>query len=72
MRDWVSGLIHEPRRAPLRASSPDHPHVHDELRLAYLIDADAFIVYAVNDREGLLRLLHVGHDPPEGMTFRPA
>jgi hypothetical protein len=35
-----------------------------------LLDAGAtFIAYAVDDGEQIVRILHIGADPPEGMIF---
>ena len=65
---WLGGLDEMPRREPSRTVERGHPHVLDELRSAWLIDADAFVVYAL-DKYGVPRLLHIGRQPPEGITF---
>lgn len=70
MAAWLNGLDDMPRREPSRLTQREHPHTQDELRLAYLIEADAFVVYALDSRDAP-RLLYVGKEPPEGLTFGP-
>jgi hypothetical protein len=70
MRGWLDGLRTDPRQHPSAMSSRDHPHAMDELRGAVLLDAGpAFVVYAVDDTSEVARVLHIGADPPPGMTF---
>lgn len=68
MRTWLDRLDAAPRQWPSAEAKRPHPHQLDELRLTYLIDADAFIVHALDSDEHP-RLLHIGHDAPEGLTF---
>jgi hypothetical protein len=70
MRRWVDGLRTNPRQHPSAVSSRDHPYAMDELGGAMLLDAGpAFVAYAVSDHEEVVRVLHIGADPPPGMTF---
>ncbi|GAC1569168.1 MAG: hypothetical protein NVS3B21_36660 [Acidimicrobiales bacterium] len=65
---WLEGLESAPRQLPSTETSWPFPLATGELRVAYLIDADAFIVYAVEDHQS--RLLYVGQDPPGDLEFR--
>lgn len=64
---WIDGLDEAPRQSPSRLASPDYSHPGgDEFRLAYLIDADAFVIYTVNNQDRS-RLLFLGRHPPAGL-----
>ena len=66
-RTWVESLELDPRQSPSRLATPDFPYPGSgELRSAYLIDADAFVVYVV-DGENHARILFVGRHPPAGL-----
>lgn len=70
LRQWLDNLADDPRQPPSRESSRPHPHTQDELRGAFLLDAGpAFVAYAVSDEERVVRILHIGADPPEGVVF---
>jgi len=69
MEAWLNGLVEMPRREPSRWVAREHPHLQDELRGAWLFDADAFVVYAL-DADEAPRILHLGRYPPEGVDFR--
>ncbi len=69
---WLKGLSDNPQQLPSRASSPDFPHGQEELRVALVFDADAFIVYAVSQQDQSVRILYLSNIAPEGFTFRPA
>lgn len=68
MQKWLDRLEEDPRQDPSEPIERGHPHAQDSLWLAWLIDADAYVVHAVN-REDRPRILHVGRRPPEGLTF---
>jgi hypothetical protein len=68
MEAWLNGLVEMPRREPSRGVAREHPHPQDELRGAWLIDAEAFVVYTL-DADETPRILHVGRYPPEGVAF---
>jgi len=70
MRAWLDGLDEMPRREPSRVVQREHPHPQDELRSAYLIEADAFVVFTLDSTE-VPRVLYVGRYPPEGVDFFP-
>jgi hypothetical protein len=71
LREWLDGLREDPRRSPSAESSREHPHRQDELRGAFLLDAGpAFVAYAIDDTESMVRILHIGAEPVEGITFR--
>lgn len=64
---WLSRLEEDPTQSPSRTASPDHAHPGDEeLRLAYLIDADAFVIYGV-DSASRSRIVFIGRHPPAGL-----
>lgn len=66
-RSWISGLDVDARQDPSRSASPDHPHPgQGELRSAYLIAADVFVIYTVDESRGC-RLLFMGRHPPAGL-----
>ena len=65
---WIEDLESAPRQLPSTETSWPFPRATGELRVAYLIDADAFIVYAVEDHQS--RLLYIGVDPPDDLQFR--
>ena len=67
---WLRGskVLSPPRQLPSTETSWPFPRAAGELWVAYLIDADAFIVYAVEDHR--LRLLYIGVDPPDDLEFR--
>jgi hypothetical protein len=68
---WLNGLKEDPRQRPSAESPREHPHVLDELRGAFLLGAGgAFVVYAIDEIEHIVRVLHIGADPPEGVVFR--
>jgi hypothetical protein len=58
----------EPRIEPSFKSARPHPHPQDELRGAYLFDADAWVVYTISG-DADVRIIHLGNDPPEGLDF---
>jgi hypothetical protein len=66
MRAWLNHLPVNPRQEPSELVPREHPHPQDELRLAWLIDADAFVVYTV-DVEDRPNVLSVDRNPPEGL-----
>jgi hypothetical protein len=70
VRPWLDGLTNDPHQWPSAASSREHPFPMDELRGAFLIDAgSAFVAYAVDEDGQVVRILHIGNDPPEGVVF---
>ena len=68
MRIWVSKLAEDPRPSESCEAAWPHPHSQDELRSAYLIASDAFVVYALDGHENV-RVLHIGKNPPGGIEF---
>jgi hypothetical protein len=68
MRIWLNRLPSEPRQDPSERVGRGHPHLQDELRVAWLIDADAVVIYAL-DEQGEPRNLYIGVDGPEGLDF---
>lgn len=71
LRHWLDGLKETPRQLPSTESSREHPHPLDELRGAFLLDAGpTFVAYAVNDSEQVVRILHIGAEPVDGVVFR--
>ena len=71
LRQWLDELQDDPRQRPSAESPRGHPHVLDELRSAFLLGGGGvFVVYAVDDDRRVVRLLHIGADPPEGVVFR--
>jgi hypothetical protein len=66
MRVWLNGLSGDPRQEPSQEVPREHPHPQVELRLAWLFDADAFVVYTV-DGEDRPNVLFVDRNPPEGL-----
>lgn len=70
-QQWHDELRTDPRQRPSAESPRESPHVLDELRSAFLIGAGGgFVVYAIDESEGVVRVLHIGTDPPEGVVFR--
>jgi len=70
MREWLNRLPSEPRQDPSELVSREHPHSQDELRAAWLIDADAVVFYALDERD-VPRNLYIGRHGPEGVDFWP-
>ena len=70
MRDWLNRLSSDPRQNPSKPVRRQHPHSQDELRAAWLIDADAVVFYALG-RQDEPRILYIGRRGPEGMEFWP-
>lgn len=71
LQRWLGRLVDDPRQLPSSAGSRQHPHLQDELRAAFLLDAGGvFIVYAIAEPSGIVRILHIANDPPEGVEFR--
>lgn len=68
LRRWIESLQDDPRPSQSAQAAWPQPHGQDELRTAYLMDADAFVVYAVN-AGGQARVLHIGFQPPDGIAF---
>jgi len=68
-RAWVDGLSDDPSQWPSHKSTRHHPHPQDDLRAAYLFDAEAFVAYAVSETERSVRVLYLGRQPPV-MEFR--
>ena len=69
-RKWLDGLAHDPEQSPSRESERHHPHSQDKLRGAFLMSAEAFVVYAVDDTTETVRVVHLGRFPPPEMEFR--
>jgi hypothetical protein len=67
-RAWLEALEASPRQPPSTETAWPFPRATGELRVAYLIGADAFIVYAVEGN--VPRVLYVGLHPPDDIEFR--
>lgn len=70
MREWLDRLSDDPRQDPSRSVPREHPHRQEELRAAWLMDADAVVFYVL-DEDDTPRTLHVGRHGPDGVEFWP-
>src|SRR5665213_2838590 len=68
MRTWLEGLAGDPSQRPSEHSAWPYPTNDGELRVAFLLGSDAFVIYAITDEE--TRILFIGHELPPGVTFR--
>jgi hypothetical protein len=64
-RAWLDGLSDDPCQWPSHESVRHHPHPQDDLRAAFLLDAEAFVAYAVSEKEQAIRVLYLGRWAPE-------
>jgi hypothetical protein len=70
LRQWLTGLGFDPRQSPSAETAREHPYPQDELRGAFLFGAGGvFVAYAVDGAGEIVRILHIGADPPMGMVF---
>jgi hypothetical protein len=69
MRAWLRGLEVDSKQDPSRQASMEHSQPGPgELRAAYVVAADAVVVYAVDVQAQNIRLVHLGEHPPEYMS----
>jgi hypothetical protein len=68
LRAWLEVLEASPRQPPSVRTAWPFPRATGELRVAYLIGADVFVVYAVE--VDAPRVLYVGFHPPDDIEFR--
>ena len=69
-RQWVDCLADDPDQFPSHRSERHHPHPQDQLWGAFLIGAEAFVAYTVDDLGQIIRLVHLGRTAPPDMVFR--
>jgi hypothetical protein len=67
MRIWLDGLAVDPLQSPSEHSAWPYPTNDGELRVAFLLGCDAFVIYAVTDED--TRVLFIGHDLPPVSPF---
>lgn len=68
MRAWLKGLEIIPEQAPSEEASMSHPVPDpDSLRAAYVVAADAVVVYTVDEETMSVRVNYLAQDPPEYM-----
>jgi hypothetical protein len=66
MRAWLKGLEVDPTQSPSVEPSLDHAQPDPgRIRAAYVLSALALVVYTVD--QGVIRVIHLGADPPEYM-----
>ena len=67
LQEWLAVLIGNPRDYPSAHAAWPHPHATGELRTAFLLEADAFVVYVIDAEQ--VRVIYIGRQPPEGVEF---
>jgi hypothetical protein len=68
MREWIDGLEHDPEQTPTQPATMEHSHPGGPLFAAFLVAADAVIVYGVDHVAESVTVLHIGQDPPPYMS----
>jgi hypothetical protein len=67
MTGWLETLATTPNQYPSTAISWPYPRATGEARAAFIVGADAFVIYAVE--RGQVRILLIGHNAPEGFII---
>lgn len=67
MTGWLETLATTPTQYPSTAISWPYPRATGEARAAFILEADAFVIYAV--QPGHVRVLFIGHTAPEGFVI---
>ena len=67
MTRWLETLPTAPTQYPSAAVSWPYPRATGEARAAFILGADAFVIYAVEPAH--LRILFIGRTAPEGFII---
>jgi hypothetical protein len=66
MRAWLKGLEAIPEQAPSEKASLEHAHPDPgHIRAAYIVAADAVVVYTVGEKAAAVRVVFLGKNPPD-------